>query len=110
MVDAAVDRNESGQHSLRGNGDFAERARLQASGRVCVGQRQGAGLNRWQYPDLGIVGNSGIRRGKIFAGTALPTDSAARAMARAISSEMHAGFVPLRRHMPMNMWRPVKKR
>ena len=39
-----------------------------------------------------------------------PTDSAARAMARAISSEMHAGFVPLRRHMPMNMWRPVKKR
>jgi glutathione S-transferase len=39
-----------------------------------------------------------------------PTDSAARATARAISSEMHAGFVPLRRHMPMNMWRPVKKR
>src|SRR4030095_12392530 len=39
-----------------------------------------------------------------------PTNSAARAMARAISSEMHAGFVPLRRHMPMNMWRPVKKR
>ena len=39
-----------------------------------------------------------------------PTDSAARAMARSISSEMHAGFVPLRRHMPMNMWRPVKKR
>jgi glutathione S-transferase len=39
-----------------------------------------------------------------------PTDSAARAMARTISSEMHAGFVPLRRHMPMNMWRPVKKR
>src|SRR5215510_12465506 len=39
-----------------------------------------------------------------------PTDSAARAMARAISSEMHAGFAPLRRHMPMNMWRPIKKR
>jgi len=39
-----------------------------------------------------------------------PTDSAARAMARVISSEMHAGFVPLRRHMPMNMWRPVNKR
>src|SRR5262245_27134477 len=39
-----------------------------------------------------------------------PTDSAARALARAISSEMHAGFLPLRRHMPMNMRRPVKKR
>jgi glutathione S-transferase len=23
---------------------------------------------------------------------------------------MHAGFVPLRRHCPMNFWRPVKKR
>ena len=39
-----------------------------------------------------------------------PADSAARAVARAISNEMHAGFLPLRRHMPMNMWRPVKER
>ena len=39
-----------------------------------------------------------------------PADSAARAHARAIASEMHAGFVPLRRHLPMNMWRPVLKR
>jgi glutathione S-transferase len=39
-----------------------------------------------------------------------PASSAARARARAVSNEMHAGFVPLRRHMPMNMWRPVKKR
>src|SRR5580765_751382 len=39
-----------------------------------------------------------------------PADSAARAVARAISSEMHAGFLPLRRHMPMNMWRPVERR
>ena len=23
---------------------------------------------------------------------------------------MHAGFLPLRRHLPMNMWRPVIKR
>jgi glutathione S-transferase len=38
-----------------------------------------------------------------------PSDAAARAHARAISSEMHAGFVPLRRHCPMNMWRPVKR-
>jgi glutathione S-transferase len=39
-----------------------------------------------------------------------PADAQARAHARAIASEMHAGFVPLRRHCPMNMWRPVKKR
>ena len=39
-----------------------------------------------------------------------PADAAARAHARAISSEMHAGFLPLRRVCPMNMWRPVKKR
>jgi glutathione S-transferase len=39
-----------------------------------------------------------------------PADPAARAHARAIASEMHAGFVPLRRHLPMNMWRPVKRR
>ena len=39
-----------------------------------------------------------------------PRDAGARAHARAISSEMHAGFVPLRRHLPMNMWRSVKPR
>jgi glutathione S-transferase len=38
-----------------------------------------------------------------------PRDAAARAHARTIASEMHAGFVPLRRQCPMNMWRPVKK-
>ena len=39
-----------------------------------------------------------------------PKDAAARAHARAVAAEMHAGFVPLRRHCPMNMWRPVKAR
>ena len=38
-----------------------------------------------------------------------PADSAARAHARAIAAEMHAGFVPMRRALPMNMWRPVKR-
>jgi glutathione S-transferase len=38
-----------------------------------------------------------------------PRDAAARAHARAIASEMHASFVPLRRQCPMNMWRPIKK-
>ena len=39
-----------------------------------------------------------------------PKDSTARAHARAIANEMHAGFLPLRRLLPMNMWRPVIKR
>src|SRR5215471_162070 len=39
-----------------------------------------------------------------------PADPAPRALARAIAAEMHAGFVPLRRHLPMNMWRPVIRR
>jgi glutathione S-transferase len=38
-----------------------------------------------------------------------PKDTAARAHARAISAEMHAGFGALRRDCPMNMRRPVKK-
>jgi len=38
-----------------------------------------------------------------------PSDPAARAHARAIACEMHAGFAPLRRQCPMNMWRPVRK-
>jgi glutathione S-transferase len=39
-----------------------------------------------------------------------PADPKARAHARAIANEMHAGFLPLRRDCPMNFWRPVKKR
>jgi glutathione S-transferase len=39
-----------------------------------------------------------------------PEDLRARAHARAIACEMHASFVPLRRHCPMNFWRPVKRR
>jgi glutathione S-transferase len=39
-----------------------------------------------------------------------PGQPDARAHARAIASEMHAGFVPMRRHIPMNFWRPVKRR
>ena len=38
-----------------------------------------------------------------------PAETAARAHARAIASEMHAGFLPLRRQCPMNMRRPVRK-
>jgi glutathione S-transferase len=46
-----------------------------------------------RYPDAGLW----------------PADIAARAHARAISAEMHAGFGALRRDCPMNMRRPVKR-
>ncbi len=39
-----------------------------------------------------------------------PQAPAAGARARAIASEMHAGFTSLRRHLPMNVARPVKVR
>ena len=39
-----------------------------------------------------------------------PIDSSARAHARSISAEMHAGFAGMRSHCPMNLWRPVEKR
>lgn len=34
-----------------------------------------------------------------------PGERAARAHARAVANEMHAGFAPLRRHLPMCLWR-----
>jgi glutathione S-transferase len=39
-----------------------------------------------------------------------PADTGARSHARVIASEMHAGFVALRRACPMNMWLPPKPR
>lgn len=39
-----------------------------------------------------------------------PVEPTARAHARAIAAEMHAGFIPLRRHYPMNVRRPVRRR
>ena len=39
-----------------------------------------------------------------------PADRAARAHARAVAAEMHAGFMAMRRECPMNMWRPVTPR
>lgn len=39
-----------------------------------------------------------------------PSEARARGHARAVATEMHGGFVPMRRHLPMNMWRPVLPR
>ncbi|HEY1365098.1 MAG TPA: glutathione S-transferase family protein [Xanthobacteraceae bacterium] len=47
---------------------------------------------------------------KFFQAGLWPADAAARAHARAIAAEMHAGFAAMRRHLPMNMSRPVRTR
>ena len=39
-----------------------------------------------------------------------PGDPRARAHARIVATEMHAGFQPLRKSCPMNLWLPVKSR
>jgi glutathione S-transferase len=40
----------------------------------------------------------------------LPADRVARAHARAVASEMHAGFAPLRQHYPMNVRKRISNR
>ena len=84
--------------------DFKERvSKISGTGKVPV--LDDNGVHVWE--SLAILEYLAER----FPGARLwPSDAAARAHARAISSEMHAGFVPLRRACPMNMWRPVKKR
>src|SRR5271155_2365255 len=47
---------------------------------------------------------------KFPAAALWPRQAPARARARTIAAEMHAGFMPLRRHLPMNVSRPVKPR
>jgi glutathione S-transferase len=39
-----------------------------------------------------------------------PRDPRARSHARVVATEMHAGFQPLRKSCPMNLWLPVKSR
>jgi glutathione S-transferase len=39
-----------------------------------------------------------------------PTDARTRSFARAVASEMHGGFQPLRQHCTMNLWLPPKPR
>jgi glutathione S-transferase len=47
---------------------------------------------------------------KFPAAALWPMRAQTRAHARSIVAEMHSGFQALRRHLPMNVWRPVKAR
>src|SRR6516225_1091339 len=82
--------------------DFKERLKISGTGKVPV---LAAGTVRvWE--SLAILE---YLAETVPAARLWPADAAVRAHARAISNEMHAGFLPLRRQCPMNMWRPVKK-
>jgi glutathione S-transferase len=84
--------------------DFKERvSRLSGTGKVPA-LADGA-VNVWE--SLAILEYLGE---KFPQARLWPADAAGRAHARAIAAEMHAGFVPVRRHLPMNMWRPVMRR
>jgi glutathione S-transferase len=84
--------------------DFKPRvSKISGTGKVPV--LDDNGIHVWE--SLAILEYLGER----FPGARLwPAGPAARARARTVAAEMHAGFVPLRRACPMNMWRPVKKR
>ena len=81
--------------------DFKERLKISGTGKVPV---LAAGTVRvWESLAILEYLAETVPAAKLW-----PADAAARAHARAISNEMHAGFLPLRRQCPMNMWRPVK--
>jgi len=90
-------------HSLNAP-DFKEHvAKVSGSGKVPA--LADGGVHVWE--SLAILEYLAER----FPDAALwPSDLEARAHARAVAMEMHAGFLPLRRHLPMNFWRPVKER
>jgi glutathione S-transferase len=84
--------------------DFKSRV-LKVSGTGKVPALNDNGIHVWE--SLAILDHLAER----FPDAKLwPSEPAARAHARAIAAEMHAGFQPLRRLCPMNMWRPVKRR
>ena len=84
--------------------DFKSRvSKISASGKVPA--LNDDGIHVWE--SLAILEHLAE---KFPAAGLWPNDPAARAHARAIAAEMHAGFLPLRRACPMNLWRPVKKR
>ena len=84
--------------------DFKERvSKISGTGKVPV--LIDGGVHVWE--SLAILEHLAER----FPDACLwPANPAARGRARAIASEMHAGFQPLRRALPMNMWRPVIRR
>ena len=84
---------------------------FKARGRRGLRPRQGAGAGRRRRVGVGIAGDHRISGGEISRRRPVAGRRPRRGrMARAVANEMHAGFQPLRKLMPMNQARPVIKR
>ena len=102
MVDAAVDRHESRGHPVEETVISLETlpthpAPSSGTGKVPVLIDNDGRV--WE--SLAIME---YLAEKFPAAGLWPADFRARAHARAIAHEMHAGFLPLRRHLPMKLW------
>ena len=97
------------RHPVRRDRDPARPARNPSRDRGRQSQRQSAGARcRWPFHRR-IARHHGIRRPKSSPHLPVwPRDRAARATARALSSEMHAGFQALRQVCPTNFRREPK--
>ena len=93
--------------SLYGEGSKQQILARSPSGKVPIlidGQGNGQGNDEARvWESLAILEYAAE---KFPAAGLWPADAAARAHARAIATEMHAGFVALRTECGMNMWRP----
>ena len=96
VVAEAMDSHDPFQDPLRGSGDPARSCRYARKAPRLFTERQGAGAHRRRRGDMGIARHHRISRRKIPKKPIWPETRAARALARALAAEMHAGFQPLR--------------
>ena len=111
MVVSTLDCHESGGDSLRGEGRSSLSSRV-AANRSCNTRRPARFLcSRMVARGFGNLSLSSNISPRNYPERKLwPTDPRARAHARIVATEMHAGFQPLRKSCPMNLWLPVKSR
>ena len=90
-------------HQIEGDAPRAEIRALSPGGRVPF--LQAGDLVVWDSLAIIEYVAETFRHGRLW-----PADSAARAVARSLCAEMHAGFQPLRSAMPMNIRRRYARR
>ena len=81
---------------LRQPGSKAAILRHSPSGKVPYLEHKGVAV--WESLAIGEFLAEAYPRARLW-----PADAAARALARAVATEMHAGFAALRTHMPMDL-------
>jgi len=111
VVVPAVACHEGGRDRVRGNGHFAGSEGFQGAGDGGQRCRQSPGADRRRDPGLGVASRSSNISPKNFPrrryGRKTPPPVLTRARLR---PRCTPDFMPLRRLLPMNVWRPVKPR